>query len=395
MPSPLSGPGLGLQPPQYLYPTELNLAPYDTGSNRCALAPGEQLPIPAGTWYVGLGMYCVLQYLDPITGTWAFGSSAAYGARGFIYVKSDGFNVRVANLTGCPTGAAVTAAGSGYAQATTVVTVTAASTNSTWQPIVGGALGFSTVVTANAGAGYGVAPLVFIAPPPPAANNANGVGGTQATGYCGISSGTVSGFTFTNPGAGYATAPTPVILPNPTDPNINTGITAATLSFSLTASGSITACLCTNNGTPLANPNSITLSISGAGTNATLTPFSMQTVTAASVSTGAAAGYGTVSALLSTIGGVPPQGTITNGPDYNYLSWLPRPAQISLAITGAGSIAPQIGTIYDGGLFNTHTVPGFVLATQPGLAGTGTVNLLALALTMGSAADIVILQPAP
>ena len=390
----IAGPGISLPFPQNLYPSELQNAPPDTSSNKNTLSPGDTLPIPAGDWFINLGQYCIIQFLDPITNTWSMGPNAAWQG-GHQFVVSDGFNVRVANLTGCPTGAAVTAAGSGYAQATTVVTVTAASTNSTWQPIVGGALGFSTVVTANAGAGYGVAPLVFIAPPPPAANNANGVGGTQATGYCGISSGTVSGFTFTNPGAGYATAPTPVILPNPTDPNINTGITAATLSFSLTASGSITACLCTNNGTPLANPNSITLSISGAGTNATLTPFSMQTVTAASVSTGAAAGYGTVSALLSTIGGVPPQGTITNGPDYNYLSWLPRPAQISLAITGAGSIAPQIGTIYDGGLFNTHTVPGFVLATQPGLAGTGTVNLLALALTMGSATDIVILQPAP
>lgn len=394
MPGPLSGPGLGLQLPQYLYPTELNFAPYDASTNRCALGPGEQLPIPAGTWYVGLGFYCVLQFLDPVTGTWAFGSSASYGGRGFIYVKSDGFNVRVANLTGCPTGAAVTVQGTNYVQATTTVTVTGGG-GSLWQPIVGGALGFSSVVTANAGAGYGVPPIVFIPPPPPGSNNPNGVGGLQASGYCGIASGTISGFTFTNPGAGYATAPTPVILPNPTDPNINVGITTGTLSFSLITGGGLTGCLCTNNGAPLSNPNNISLTVTGAGTSASLTAFSMQTVTSATVSTGAAAGYGTVSALITTVGGVPPQGSITNNPEYKYLAWLPRPAQIGLTVTGAGSLAPQAGAIYDGGLFNTNATPGFVTALQLGLAGTGTINAAGIALTMGSAADIVILQPAP
>jgi hypothetical protein len=394
MPAPLSGPGLGLQIPQYLYPTELNNAPYDTSTNRVALGPGEQLPIPAGTWIVSLGFYCVIQYLDPITGVWSTGSSGSF-SRAPFYVKSDGFNLRVANLTGCPTGAAVTVQGTNYVQASTTITVTAAQTNSTWLPIVGGQLGFSTVVTANAGAGYGVPPIVFIPPPPPAANNANGVGGVPATGYCGIASGTISGFTFLNAGAGYPSAPTPVILPNPTDPNINTGITAGTLSFSLITGGGITGALCTNNGAPLANPNSITLTVSGVGTSASLTVFSMQAVTAASVSTGAAAGYGTISALLTTIGGVPPQGSITNDPLYTYRAWLPRMAQIGLAVTGAGSLAPQVGTIYDGGLFNTNAVPGYAVALQTGLAGTGTINAAAIALTMGGVADIVTLQPAP
>lgn len=392
MPSPLSGPGINLPLPQYLYPTELNAAPYDLSTNKIALAPGDSLPVPAGTWYITLGFYCVLQYLDPVTGVWAMGSSASYG-RSMVYIKSDGFNVRVANLTGCPTGAAVVAQGTNYVQATTSIAVVGGG-GSLWQPIVGGALGFSSVVTANAGAGYGVAPLVFIPAPPPASNNANGVGGVQATGYVGISGGTVSGFTFTNVGAGYSTAPTPIVLPNPTDPNINTGITAGTLTFSLVTGGGITAALCTNNGAALSNPNSVTLTVSGAGTSASLSVFSLQTVTAASVSTGAGLGYGTVSALITTVGGVPPTGTITN-PEFNRIAWLPRPAQIGLAVTGAGSIAPQVGTIYDGGLFNTNAVPNFVIANTPGLAGTGSVNVLALALTMGSQTDFVTMQPAP
>ena len=140
MPAPLSGPGLGLQLPQYLYPTELNAAPYDAPTNKIALAPGDALPIPSGVWYITLGFYNVLQYLDPVTGVWAMGSSASYG-RSMIYVKSDGFNVRVANLTGCPTGAVITNQGGSYVQATTSVAVTGGG-GSLWQPIVGGGLGF-------------------------------------------------------------------------------------------------------------------------------------------------------------------------------------------------------------------------------------------------------------
>ena len=392
MPAPLSGPGQGLQLPQSLYPTELQNAPYDFSTNKIALAPGEQLPIPAGDWYISLGFYLVLQYLDPVTGVWATGSSASYD-RGQHFVKSDGFNARIANLTGCPVGAVITNQGGGYTQATTTVTVTGGG-GSTWQPIVGGALGFSSVVTANAGAGYGVAPIVFIPAPPPASNNANGVGGIPATGYCGISNGTVSGFTFTNVGAGYPTAPVPLVLPNPTDPNINVGITAATLSFSLVTGGGITGCLCTNNGAALANPNNFTLTVSGSGTNATLTGIAMQTVVTASV-TGAGIGYGTTNVLLTTVGGVPPTGTVTN-PDFNHIAWLPRPAQVGLAPTGAGgTVAAQAGTIYDGGLFVTNAIPGFVTAYQPITAATVAITAATIALTMGGASDIATMQPAP
>jgi hypothetical protein len=239
-----------------------------------------------------------------------------------------------------------------------------------------------------------VAPIVFIPAPPPASNNANGVGGIPATGYCSIANGTVSGFTFTNVGAGYPTAPTPVILPNPTDPNINVGITAATLAFSLVTGGGITGVLCTNNGAALSNPNNFTLTVSGGGTNATLNGIAMQTIVTASV-TGAGTGYGTAAVLLTTVGGAPPTGTVTN-PDFNHIAWLPRPAQIGLAPTGAGgTIAAQAGTIYDGGLFNTNAAPNFVLAYQP-LAGGGSITAAAtIALTMGSATDIATMQPAP
>ena len=187
-----------------------------------------------------------------------------------LRVVSDGFTCRIANLTGCPCTATVTSYGSGYVQATTTITATPG--NSTWLPIVGGQLGFGTVVTANSGGGYGIAPEVFIPAPPPAQNNSNGVGGRQATGWVSISGGTVNGFTFTDPGAGYNSALTVALVPSPNDPNLATGVTAATLAFTLTKTDSITGVLCTNSGAALSDPNQITLTVTGAGSTATLTP---------------------------------------------------------------------------------------------------------------------------
>lgn len=389
MPAPLSGPGVGLQLPQNLYPSELNNAPADFPSNRQTLAPGESLVIPAGDWYVSLGMYLVLQFLDPITGVWVTGASAAWGG-GVRFVKSDGFTARIANLTACPIGAVITSYGSGYVQSGTTIAVTGGG-GSTWQPIVGGQiqLAAGSIVTSQAGAGYGVAPLVMIQPPPSAANNPNGVGGIPATGYCGIANGTVSGFTFTNPGAGYPTIPLAVVVPSPFDPNLATGITQASITFSLTGSGSITGVLCTNNGAPLSNPANITLTVSGAGSQATITPVVMQTITTASV-TGAGTGYGTVAVLITSVGGAPAAGTITNSPEFLNLAWRPRPAQISATLNGTGTLSVQAGTIIDGGLFEGVPTPVIVQSIQSGSVSGATV-----AFTMGSRPDIAVVQPAP
>ena len=388
----INGPGVGLPFPQNLYPSELNNAPPDTPGNRICLAAGDTLPIPAGHWFVNTGQYSMLQFLDPVTNIWSMGPNAAWGG-GHQFVISDGFNVRVANLLGCPLSATVAAYGTGtYVQSTT--TISAVPGNSTWVPIIGGALGGLSLIAA--GAGYGVAPEVFIPPPPPASNNVNGVGGIPAAAYAVIASGTVSGVTFTNPGAGYPSGVTLVLVPSPTDPNLSAGITNATISFSLVNAGSLTGALCTNPGAPLSNPNQFTLTVTGAGSSASLTGNVLQTVTAASVS-GTGLGYGTLSALLTTVGGVPSAGSISLNPDGNGLAWRPRPAQIGLATTGAtGSLALQVGTIYDGGLFLTSAAPSFVIATNPVTSGSlVSVTGATIALTMGSRADIVTIQPAP
>lgn len=389
MNSPLSGPGIGLGLPQNLYPSEISFgginAPYDFATNKIALAPGQTLPIPAGDYQVGLGGYLVLQFKDPLTGLWSMASGSPYD-RGYIHVTSDGYNIRVANLTGCPVAAFIASQGASYVQSTTTVTATGG--NSLWQPIVGGSLNASV---ANFGAGYGIAPILFIPMPPNFSNNVNGVGGVAASGYVGISSGTVvqTGITLTNQGAGYPSAPANVaLLPVPTDPNLSSGITLGTASLSLTGSGLITAVLCTNPGAPLATTTGITLAVSGAGVTATVSAVVMQTITAATVS-GPGIGYGTGATPVFAVGGVPSQGTISASPDSKYLSWFPRPVNISITGANTSVSTGTAGVVYDGGLF--LSAPTAAWPAEVGAATTvGTV-----AFTMGSVTDIAVLQPAP
>lgn len=383
----LSGPGLGLPYPQSLYPSELQNAPQDSSSNQLALAPGDSLVIPAGDWTIGLGMYCVLQFLDPVTGIWTTPSGAAWN-RGLVFVGSDGFNVRIANLTGCVVSAAVINGGTGYVQATTTITAIGAFVGAppTFLPIVGGALeltGTFTVDVPSKGAGYGVAPIVMIPPPPPAQANPNGVGGIQATAIAVISGGTISSISITNPGAGYPSAPAAVVVPSPFDPNLSTGITQATVSLSLSSAGVIMGALCTNNGSPLPNGSlgSVTLSVGGAGASGSLTANVMQTVASGSI-TGAGTGF-TGAGAITTTGGAPIAGTVTNGPSANFLAFDPRPANIGAAsLNGAG-----LPAIYDGGLF--ESAPTFIAI------GAGGSIAPTLAMVMGSRPDIAIVQPGP
>lgn len=398
MTGPLSGPGLGLPLPQNLYPSELQNAPYDWANNKVCLAPGQEIPVPAGTWLIDLGGYLTIDFLDPVSQTWQLG--VAGGWSGTVnYVKSDGFNVRVANRLGCPIGGVVIAPGSGYVQASTTIAVTGGG-GSTWAPIVGGQLTMNTatIVTANAGAGYGVAPIIGLPSPSPPSTNPNGIGGVQASGYATIASGTVSGFTFTNPGAGYTGSTFNVVaLPNPTDPNLSTGITAATLTFTVGAAGSITGLLCTNPGAPLSNPANITLTVSGAGTGGSINPIVLQTVLGYSLTGGSTIGTATGTlALISTAGGQPPQGTFTNSENFLYLYGRVRPAQIGLPLTGAGVTTATLSTsnVYDGGLFYQAPLP--VIQTAGIVAATGTViGSSTLALTMGSRAAVAFIQQGP
>ena len=195
----ISGPGIGLPPPQNYYPSQLQNAAQDPSSNRLCLNAGDTFVIPAGEFWINTGCYSVLQFLDPVTNVWSMGANAAWNG-GHQFVVSDGYTTRLANLTGCPVSAVITQQGGGWVQAST--TITAVGSTSTWLPLIGGALAVVGATLTSNGAGYGVPPLVMIPPPPPASNNSNGVGGIPAAAYATIASGTISAISFTNPGAG-------------------------------------------------------------------------------------------------------------------------------------------------------------------------------------------------
>jgi hypothetical protein len=393
MPVPLSGPGVGLPYPQNLYPSEVQNAPQDSSTNRLALSPGDSFVLPAGDWWVSLGMYLVLQYLDPVTNVWTTSSGCAW-MRGMSFCSADGFNARIANLTGCVVSASVINGGTGYVQATTTITAIGAFITGgavpTLLPIVGGALaetGTFTIDIPTKGAGYGVAPIIMIPPPPPANVNANGVGGIQASAIAILgASGSLTSVSITNPGAGYPSAPIPVVVPSPFDPNLSVGITQASVTFSLTSAGVIMGALVTNNGAPLVNGSlaSVTLSIGGAGSSGSLTANVMQTIVSGTVS-GNGTGFGTA-AVVFTGGGAPLAGTITNGPLANFLEFEPRPANVGLPSVTAGAVA----AIYDGGLF--ESAPSFAVVGAGG--GVGSIGPT-LAMIMGGRYDIAIIQPAP
>ncbi len=372
MPQPLSGPGIGLPLPQSLYPTQLQNAPADISSNFLTLAPGDAIPVPAGKWFISLDGVCVLQFLDPVTGVWRGFES---GRGGYYNVKSDGFTMRIANMTGCPIAAIVTGGGTGYSQAT--ATITASAGGSTWQPIVGGQL--SIVTVGVSGSGYGLAPLVFIPPPPNP--------GVQATASATLSAGTVASVTLTNVGAGYKTVPAAVILPNPTDPNLGvSAITQATVTFGLVNATAITAALCTNNGAAQSNATAPTLTPAGAGgSGATISAVMMSTLTGISVA-GGGFGYG-ANSVLQTFGGAPTVTPAYTNPAIELNTYRPRNASAGLTVT-AGSIT-ALGTIYDSGLF--AGVPLDVIATQ----GAPTSTAANISLTIGGANGTVFLQPAP
>lgn len=372
MPQPLGGAGIYLPPPQNYYPSELFNAPQDPSSNVMALNAGDVFCVPSGDYYLDLSPNLILQYLDPVNGYWVVPHTA--GLNRIQFVKSDGYNYRVANLTGCPVVAVITDAGSSYVQSSTTVAASG-SGGSTWQAIVGGQLAVSTISVA--GANYGVPPTVMIPPPPSP--------GVQATAYASIAGGSVSGVTLNNVGAGYLSVPTAVIVPSPFDPNLSNGITQATVVLSLTGTGSISAVVCTNPGNVVTSAPSLT--ISGVGSGATATAFLMETVTGASVAT-AGAGW-TGGAALTTVGGIPNATPVITNPLIEGRAFVPRAAQILLAAPVGSSLA-SVSAIYDGGLF--IGTPSAVVSSLAGVIPTASASVT---LTMGSAAGLFRLQPAP
>lgn len=251
----LAGPGQGLAPPQALYPASLYTTPYTAPTNLVELQAGQALLIPAGTWIVGgLGNVSGVQWLDPVSAQWK--PLSEVGAPFAMTIRSDGFNFRVANLSGVATGANTSAPGSGYTPGSTFVTPSAG--NSQWTAVVGGSLGAATITAP--GANFTIPPIVFVPSPPPP--------GIPACGHATLTAGAVTGITWDNPGAGYLTPPKVLLVPSPNDPAIQS-IVNATATVVLGGAGTVTGVLLKNFGTP--EGTAPTLAITGTGTGAAAT----------------------------------------------------------------------------------------------------------------------------
>lgn len=341
--------GVGVQPSTRGQPTNW----YTLQAGACDL-------IPSGDWMVKPGKYCVVQEFDQITQTWrTVGGHIDTG--GVDYVHSDGVNFRVANQSGCVVGGLVNTAGSGY---TSTPSVTCSTSTGAYTAVVGGAIS-TTVTVGLGGANYIYPPLVaFAFPPSP---------GVPATGYSTISGGVVTGVTVVDQGAGY-TFPPVVSFYN--DPRDTTGYGAAA-SASLTGSGTVTAVLCNDHGSPVsANSTALpTFTISGGGgSSATALAIMNWQLTSFTITNSGTSG-------LSATGGTSASG-LGSGLTATASILLNPGVQSSLVSTRPGLILPTItsgaitavGTIVDGGVY-----AGINTAIQV-LTGAGT--------TVGSAASL-------
>lgn len=348
-----------------------NTNSFNTNVNELALGSGETFVLPAGQWQVTPGPYSFVQQKDQITGIWRSISQTPNVSR---YVMSDGANFRVANLTGCALGAYITNVGSGY---TSAPTVSASAGSSTWVAIVGGAIN-TTVTITTAGAGYSHKPMLIVEPP----QSSQGV---QATAVCTVSAGAINAVTVIDQGAGYTTAPRITIVPDPRD----TVTTQAVLTTALTGSGTITAILCTDHGTPLTSVPTLTIS-GGGGASGAATVVMCFTATGFTVDNGGAV-YGNAQPFLVTAAGgrvAGAAGAVVN-PTVGVGLLNPRTAFITGTSTAGGAVTATGAVIQDGGLF--AAVPtGFV--TAAGTAALPTTTAI-VTVTVGGVSDLSLVQP--
>lgn len=333
-----------------------------------SLAAGAASLIPAGSWGVGTGLYSSLQEFDPVTGIWRnIGNDAGTT---FRWLNSDGVNFRIANQTGTVVGALVTTAGAGYTSAPVITD--SLSTGATYTAIIGGALSTVTTIT-NGGKNYTYPPIIQISAP----SNP----GVQATATATISAGAVNAITIGNQGAGYTSVPTISVINDPRD---TTGQNA-TVTGSLTGSGTVTAVLVSNYGGIGAVTSVPTLTFTGGGytTVAAATAIMCFTTTAYTV-TSAGSGYvGNV--LVTGLGGFPATAASYTNTYIQSLLVRQRPAYYGAALS-ATAVTTAGQTLYDGGIF-----PGVPTGYVAGFTGTSVTSAAQVSFAVGGVTDTVLL----
>lgn len=371
----IGGPGIPLPYPANNY----GYSPVG-GSNKIVLPAGGTWLVPSGTWIIALGPYTFLQAQDPITNLWLPVATNS----GFDTINSDGANYRLANLTGTMVAAIVTNVGSAY---TSAPVVTASAGGSTWTAIVGGAIS-QTVTIGTAGSNYTLAPIVLFSAPPS--------GGVPAAGYATLTAGAVTSITVVDQGAGYTAAPTVTLVTNPVDPNVSSAlspITVAKATCTLITTGTVTAVLCTYQGTPVAALPTLAFS-GGGGSAAAATAIGVFTTTASALTGTAGAAYNPSATYRGTaLGGyvTAAAGAVIN-PSIGSKIFTPRNADLGVVTSTAGSaIANATFPINDGGLYqNASAVSTLMGPPNLTLVTTG----VTFTTTFGGVPDTSFITPA-
>jgi len=345
-------------------------------SSTINLPAGGTYVIPSGQYQLLLGAYTFLQWYDPITQLWRVNSTVAQSDS--FMITSDGFNYRLANLTGSVVGASVTNAGSGYTNgiyppaaqlgtaAAPSVTFAAAggSVLAKGTVIVGGAINTTVAITAG-GSNYTLPPTLIVSNPP--------AGGVPATATCTISGGAINAVTVTNQGAGYTVAPTIAVVNQQLD---TTGSGAVlTVNATLTGSGGITAITVPQNGVGMTSVPAITFSPASTSAATAIMVFTITTgVAQTSASNMGTGNVGFAGGNLATAQSINTNPAITTG------LYVPRIATTGFNTTAAGGI-----TFNDSGLH--QTVPaGIAYAVLSN--GTISAAATAVAQTVGGVSDI-------
>ena len=357
-----------------------------------SLASGGVYNIPSGQFSVIPGKYSFLQVFDPITSIWRIPQTAAQNAP--AVVSSDGYNFRLANLTGTMVGASVTTASSaltngiyypaGYpiagnpsaqvqAGVASVPSVVMSAGGGTvlakCNIIVGGCNSTAPTITSG-GSGYTRPPsLIFSAPP---------AGGVPMTGYVAtITAGAVAAVTIDNQGAGYTTVPTCTVVNHPLD---TTGSGCVITCAALAGSGTVTAITVVDNGAGMNAVPTFTFSPTGPAATAIMC-FTITTGVAQTSADHMATGN-----IGFALGGTATAQSVNTNPAITTGLFQPRLATTALNTTAGGGI-----TFLDGGL---HQIIPTGIAYAILSDGTITSASTKVAQTVGGAAnDISYLIP--
>lgn len=400
------------------------------------LAPGQVFTLPAGQGIVGsfgsiappqwasnnplsgqfvieMGFYTCLQVFDNAIDCWRNVNVAPLS---FVTVSSDGYNYRLANTTGSPVGAVITALGTGgtdgfygYNQAGAAVTIqngvttlgntvfTVSTTGGAlWNAIVGGQVsttislsgtGYANLAgwyvsgapsfTINAGSGYTKPPIIIFTPPP----NQGAQPYVLPVATCTVSAGAINAITVLQSGAGLLGLPGIVIIPQPGD-TTGGGAVLGWIAGNGTEqnAGKCVSLLSCFPGTAQTSVPSFTF---GGTSNPGPTATAIMNFTITSITnTTPGAGYGNnLTAVFA--GGITAGADLTNNPFLNKGLSLPVWPPLSVTNgTGATILAGPFGGVNIQAVpsivvvLNNTTVQSTVAVETPVVGGAADMNLL-------------------